>query len=333
MNPLRLSLRFPLLPPGSGAKKGGDAMAGAKKGDAGAASPTPAPSQPFEAERVYAAAIDVFHRFIQRGMVEGLLIDVADYQHVPQGPGVLLVGHDIDYGVSVRGFQVVRKRQKNTGATRQLRDALRMGMGALRALEEDGRLGLAFDTTNFTVQVYDRAQAGSGAPAAAFAKELEAELAGPLAEWLGKGATITAQAEDDPREAPAFRIAAPGLSAAAPPAGLGEGGPPGQSPWDISVEAFKRLRDTGAELVLIDVREPAEFETVNLGGMLTPLATLPEKMKTLPKQAHIVVHCKAGGRGARAVQQLRDAGFDNAWNLAGGILAWSERIDKTLPRY
>lgn len=309
MNPLRLSLRFPLLP---GAKDGA------------------APSQPFEAERVYAAALSVFHRFIQRGMVEGLLIDVADYRHVPQGPGVLLVGHDIDYGVSERGFQVVRKRQKSTPAAQQLRDALRMGLGALRALEEEGSLGIAFDTTNFTVQVYDRAAAETGA---AFAKELEAELAGPLAEWLGKGATVTTQAEDDPREAPALRVAAPGLCAAEPPAGLGEAGPPGQSPWDISVEAFKRLRETGAELVLLDVREPAEFETVNLGGMLVPPATLPEKMKELSKQAHIVVHCKAGGRGARAVQQLRDAGFDNAWNLAGGILAWSERIDKALPRY
>lgn len=308
MNPLRLSLRFPLL----GAKEGGAAP------------------QPFEAERVYAAAITVFHRFIQRGMVEGLLIDVADYQHVPQGPGVLLVGHDIDYGISERGFQVVRKRQANTPAALQLQGALRMGLAALRALEEDGSLGLAFDTTNFTVQVYDRAVAE---PAAAGAKALEAELAGPLTEWLGTGATFTAQVEDDPREAPALQVAAPGLSAAALLARLGEARPPGQSPWDISVEALKRLRDTGAELMLIDVREPAEFETVNLGGTLVPLATLPEKLKELPKQAHIVVHCKAGGRGARAVQQLRDAGFDNAWNLAGGILAWSERIDKALPRY
>lgn len=106
-----------------------------------------------------------------------------------------------------------------------------------------------------------------------------------------------------------------------------------QSPWDIDVEDLKKLRDDGADFTLIDVREPHEYEICNLDGELIPLGTLAEKIPELDPAAHVVVHCRSGGRSAKAVQLLRGKGFANAWNVAGGILAWIDRIDPSLTKY
>jgi sulfur-carrier protein adenylyltransferase/sulfurtransferase len=106
-----------------------------------------------------------------------------------------------------------------------------------------------------------------------------------------------------------------------------------QSPWDISVEELQQLRASGADFRLIDVREPHEYEICNLDGELLPLGQLPGGLEDLEKGAHIVVHCRSGGRSARAVTLLRTAGFQNVWNLNGGILAWIDQIDSSLTRY
>lgn len=106
-----------------------------------------------------------------------------------------------------------------------------------------------------------------------------------------------------------------------------------QSPWDISVEDLKQLLDEGADFVLLDVREEREYEICNLDGRLIPLGALPERMQELDASAHVVVHCRSGGRSAKAVELLREAGFGNAWNVQGGILAWIDRIDPSLTRY
>jgi adenylyltransferase/sulfurtransferase len=106
-----------------------------------------------------------------------------------------------------------------------------------------------------------------------------------------------------------------------------------QSPWDISVEDLKKLRDDGADFVLIDVREPREYEICHLDGKLIPLAELTGHLDELDRSAHIVVHCRSGGRSANAVKAMRGAGFENVWNLNGGILAWIERIDPSLTKY
>jgi len=108
---------------------------------------------------------------------------------------------------------------------------------------------------------------------------------------------------------------------------------PAQSPWDISVEDLKKLRDEGADFVLVDVREPHEYEICHLEGLLIPLGALAERVEELHQEAHVVVHCRSGGRSAKAVEILRGAGFANAWNVQGGILAWIERIDSSLTRY
>jgi sulfur-carrier protein adenylyltransferase/sulfurtransferase len=106
-----------------------------------------------------------------------------------------------------------------------------------------------------------------------------------------------------------------------------------QSPWDISVEDLKRLRDGSVDFVLIDVREQHEYEICHLDGQLIPLGTLADRLGELDPHAHIVVHCRSGGRSANAVKAMRGAGFDNVWNVQGGILAWIDRIDPNLTRY
>ena len=106
-----------------------------------------------------------------------------------------------------------------------------------------------------------------------------------------------------------------------------------QSEWDISVEELERLRGSGAVFRLIDVREPREYEICNLGGELIPLGTLGGSLAELPRDAHIVVHCRSGASSAQAVAAMREAGFENVWNVNGGILAWIDRIDPSLTRY
>jgi molybdopterin/thiamine biosynthesis adenylyltransferase/rhodanese-related sulfurtransferase len=98
-----------------------------------------------------------------------------------------------------------------------------------------------------------------------------------------------------------------------------------------------RDRVTGGErFTLIDVREPVEWDIANLaeyGARLIPLGTLDSAIGGLDLDAPIVVHCKAGGRSAKAVHTLLDAGARQVWNLDGGILAWSDAVDPTKQKY
>ena len=292
----------------------------------------------FQAERQLTClddAIPLFHRLMQQALVEGLLVDVADYRHVPQGPGVLLVGHDVDYGVDESGFVTTRKRQEGVSAGDQLRDTLRMALGALGAIEADGALDARFDPGRLRVSVMDRLHAPNTEDGAA---AVEALLAPVFAEVFGGEVTVTRGNTGDPRAPVALDLAIPDIDVAAVLAKLPTADAPRipyaapQSDWDVTAEDLKDLRDSGAEHLLIDVREPAEFDVANLGGQLVPLGSIDEKIPELPKDAHVVVHCQTGGRGAQAVKQLRKAGFENAWNLRGGILAWIDRIDPSLPR-
>jgi adenylyltransferase/sulfurtransferase len=106
-----------------------------------------------------------------------------------------------------------------------------------------------------------------------------------------------------------------------------------QTPWDISVEELKSLRDRAADFVLLDVRGANEYEICNLGGSLIPLGELADRIGELDAGAHVVVYCRSGARSAKAVELLRASGFQNAWNVQGGILAWIDRIDPSLTRY
>jgi molybdopterin/thiamine biosynthesis adenylyltransferase/rhodanese-related sulfurtransferase len=107
-----------------------------------------------------------------------------------------------------------------------------------------------------------------------------------------------------------------------------------QSGLEITPEELKEKLENGEDIILIDVREPVEYEINRIeGSKLIPLSKLPEKVNELDQTREIVLYCKMGGRSARAVQLLRELGFTRVKNLAGGIDAWIEKIDPTMPRY
>jgi molybdopterin/thiamine biosynthesis adenylyltransferase/rhodanese-related sulfurtransferase len=102
---------------------------------------------------------------------------------------------------------------------------------------------------------------------------------------------------------------------------------------DMTVEELKRRLDAGDNIFVLDVREPNEYQIANIGGHLIPLNDLPKRVGELDANREIVVHCKLGGRSAKAVDFLRQSGFANVHNLAGGINAWAERVDPKVPKY
>ena len=103
----------------------------------------------------------------------------------------------------------------------------------------------------------------------------------------------------------------------------------------MSVEELKSRMDAGTAPFILDVREPHEYAIVNLGVPQIPVGQLPDRISEIPvgKDAEIVTHCKTGGRSQKAALALKAAGFTNVKNLAGGITAWAERIDTSLPKY
>ena len=105
------------------------------------------------------------------------------------------------------------------------------------------------------------------------------------------------------------------------------------SEGDIQVEELKRLLDKGEDVFVLDVREPHEYQICNIGGHLIPLGDLPKRVSELDSSHEIVAHCRSGVRSAKAVAFLRQAGFKKVHNLAGGILAWADRVDPKMPKY
>lgn len=103
----------------------------------------------------------------------------------------------------------------------------------------------------------------------------------------------------------------------------------------ISVEQLKQRIDAGDKPFILDVREPHEYAIVNLGAPLIPVGQVGQRLNELPadKDQEIVVHCKSGARSQKASLELKNAGYTDVKNLAGGITAWADRIDPSLPKY
>jgi len=125
--------------------------------------------------------IPVFHRWIQQDAVDGLLIDVADYSHVPHGPGVVLIGHEADYFMDGAegplGLLYNRKRMGQGSGRDRLRVALRNVLHACHLLEREDGLGLRFDTSRLRFVANDRlALPNSEASLAAIRPDLDAVL-------------------------------------------------------------------------------------------------------------------------------------------------------------
>ncbi len=86
--------------------------------------------------------------------------------------------------------------------------------------------------------------------------------------------------------------------------------------------------------MLIDVREPHEYQIARIpGAKLIPLGELPKHLDELDREAEIVAHCKSGGRSQKAVDLLKASGFRHVRNMTGGITAWSEKVDASVPKY
>jgi len=102
---------------------------------------------------------------------------------------------------------------------------------------------------------------------------------------------------------------------------------------EITPRDFKARLDRGDDLYILDVREPHEYQICNLGGHLIPLGDLSRRVHELDSSREIVAHCRSGKRSAEAVEFLQKAGFRKIWNLKGGILAWSDEVDPTVPKY
>jgi sulfur-carrier protein adenylyltransferase/sulfurtransferase len=106
--------------------------------------------------------------------------------------------------------------------------------------------------------------------------------------------------------------------------------------WEITPAQLKERLDRGDNVTIIDVREPHEWQIANLenyGSRLIPLGQFPDRVGELDPADDIVVHCKMGGRSAKAYEVLKKSGFTKIKNLKGGILAWADNVDRSLPKY
>jgi adenylyltransferase/sulfurtransferase len=103
---------------------------------------------------------------------------------------------------------------------------------------------------------------------------------------------------------------------------------------EITVDELKKRLDRREDVFILDVRNPEEYQICKItGSTLIPLPSLPERFRELDPDRELIVHCKSGMRSAKAIQFLREQGFQKLVNLKGGILAWADRIDPAMPKY
>lgn len=102
---------------------------------------------------------------------------------------------------------------------------------------------------------------------------------------------------------------------------------------EISVTELKEMMDSQKDFQLIDVREKSEYEVCDIGGELIPVNAIPNNVEKIAKDKMVVVHCRSGKRSANVIQYLEtNFGFTNLYNLQGGILAWADEIDESMPK-
>ena len=101
----------------------------------------------------------------------------------------------------------------------------------------------------------------------------------------------------------------------------------------MTVKELKRRLDAGQDVQLIDVREPYEYQIAQIGGKLIPQNDVPQRLAEIDRDREVVVHCRSGARSQRIAEFLKQAGYAQVSNLAGGILAWSDEIDPRVQKY
>ena len=101
-----------------------------------------------------------------------------------------------------------------------------------------------------------------------------------------------------------------------------------------TVSELKAMIDSGEDFQLIDVREPHEYDICNLKGQLIPMNEVPDHIEEISKDKTVVVHCRSGARSGRIIEFLEaNYGYQNLYNLKGGILAWADEIDHSMSKY
>jgi adenylyltransferase/sulfurtransferase len=101
----------------------------------------------------------------------------------------------------------------------------------------------------------------------------------------------------------------------------------------LNVKELKQRIDGGEDVFILDVREPYEYQIAQIGGKLIPQNDVPQRLSEIPRDREIVVQCRSGARSQRIAELLKQSGYTQVVNLAGGILAWSDEIDPTVQKY
>ena len=103
---------------------------------------------------------------------------------------------------------------------------------------------------------------------------------------------------------------------------------------EVSVQELKKMMDSGEDFQLIDVREPYEHQFTNIGGTLMPMNTVLDRSGELDRNRKVIVYCRSGNRSANVVKALEQRfGFNILYNLKGGVLEWSEKVDDKVKKY
>lgn len=102
---------------------------------------------------------------------------------------------------------------------------------------------------------------------------------------------------------------------------------------EITPTELKNIMDSREDVQVIDVREPYEAEICSIGAELIPMGNVMEEIDKIRKDVKVILHCRSGGRSGAMIQVLERKGFENLYNLKGGILAWADEVDNTLEKY
>jgi sulfur-carrier protein adenylyltransferase/sulfurtransferase len=103
---------------------------------------------------------------------------------------------------------------------------------------------------------------------------------------------------------------------------------------EITVQEFQAMKTAGEDFQLIDVRRQDEYDFCNMGGELIKQGTIVEQYKKVATDKKVIIHCRSGMRSANDILALEKAyGFTNLYNLKGGILAYAQQIDPSIPQY
>ena len=103
---------------------------------------------------------------------------------------------------------------------------------------------------------------------------------------------------------------------------------------EITPQELKNKIDSKEDFQLIDVREPYEYEVVNLGGELIPVGSVLSEVEKISREKNVILYCRSGSRSGAIIRELEMRhGFDNLYNLKGGLLAYAKEVDNSLPVY